>query len=295
MSGGLTMRRLAMRTIAILTTLGLALLAGVAPARAADDVVAPPAAEAPSHWTFEAMPYIWIPGNFGTLTVKGRSAAIDVSVKDALDVATSGNAFTGSGWFSLAYDEWSVFVDAFGGYAEVATRETVPTQLCTVDVAGRAKMKFDFVDVALGYRLGQWTLPHRHRPMDLGLYLGARYLHFDTTLNAQAGVVGSVARAASSFEAFDWADAIVGVRWDVPILDPLALEFRGDLGGFDPGSDFMWNLVGGARWWLPWTPWSLQPWLSAGYRVLAFDRASSESDGIGIQFRGPMAGMGVRF
>jgi hypothetical protein len=275
-----------------LIALAVALLASAA---VAQDVVTPADTPPPSHWTLEAMPYVWIPGNFGTMTVKGRSAAVDVSAKDALDLATSGNAFTAGGYFSLAYDEWSVFVDAFGGYADAATTETVPTQLCDIQVAGRSKLKFDFVDVALGYRLGQWTLPQRHRPMNLGVYLGARYMHFGSTLNAQAGVVGSVARAASSFQAFDWADAIVGARWDVPIFDPVSLEFRGDLGGFDPGSDFMWNLVGGVRWWLPWTPWSLQPSLFAGYRALAFDRYPGNGNGVSLQFRGPLAGMGVRF
>ena len=48
------------------------------------------------------------------------------------------------------------------------------------------------------------------------------------------------------------------------------------------------------KWELPWRPFSLQPYLSAGYRVAAFDRSSS-GDQIELQFRGPTAGMGVTF
>lgn len=266
------------------------LLLVAAIASAADD-----ATPEPSPWTFEAMPYAWIPGNFGSATVKGRTADIDVTVKDALDLATGGNAFTAGGWFALTYDRWTLFVDAYGGYAEERIAETVPTQLCTVSVDGRGKLKFDFVDVGLGYRLGQWTLPQRRRPMTLGVYAGTRYSHFGIRLNAKGGVAGAVARSAAVSRAYDWADPLIGVRWNVPIFDALSLDFRGDIGGFDASSKLIWGLVGGVRYWLPWTPWSLQPWLSAGYRVLAFDREDGADNELDLQFRGPMGGLGLQF
>jgi hypothetical protein len=240
------------------------------------------------------MPYAWIPGNFGSLTVKGRAVAIDVTVKDALDLATSGNAFTAGGYFSLAWNEWSVFVDAFGGYAETSVRESVPTQLCTLDVAAKSKLKFDFVDVGIGYRLGRWTLTQRTRPMDLGVYVGTRYAHFGATVNASGGVAGAVARNAAAEQRWDWADPMLGVRWSVPVLEPLDLAMRADIGGFDASSKLVWGLVGGVKYWLPWTPWSLHPWLEAGYRVIAFDRGDADGQ-LDLQFRGPLGGMGVRF
>ena len=69
---------------------------------------------------------------------------------------------------------------------------------------------------------------------------------------------------------------------------------RADIGGFDASSKLIWGLVGGVKYWLPWTPWSLHPWLEGGYRILAFDRDNGNGQ-LDLQFRGPLAGMGVRF
>src|SRR5205823_9824826 len=52
------------------------------------------------------------------------------------------------------------------------------------------------------------------------------------------------------------ADRLIGVRWSVPVLDRLSLDF-----------------VGGVRYWLPWSPLpSIQPYLGLGYRLAAFER-----------------------
>jgi hypothetical protein len=39
---------------------------------------------------------------------------------------------------------------------------------------------------------------------------------------------------------FDFADPMIGVRWGVPLLDRLSLDFRGDLGGLPTGSKLTW-------------------------------------------------------
>ena len=43
-------------------------------------------AEEQSSWEFEVVPYAWVPGNFGTVNVKGHTADIDVTVRDGLDL-----------------------------------------------------------------------------------------------------------------------------------------------------------------------------------------------------------------
>src|SRR5262245_46738242 len=138
------------------------------------------AAEAESGWEFEFQPYIWIPGNFGSLTVLGRTASFDTTVKDALDLATSGNAFVFAGYFRASYDRWSVFVDAFGGYLEDSVKEDVPIPFCTARIDATAEIRPVLVDFAVGYRLGQWAMAGRQRPISLGVYAGTRYTHFGT-------------------------------------------------------------------------------------------------------------------
>ena len=85
---------------------------------------------------------------------------------------------------------------------------------------------------------------------------------------------------------------MIGVRWEVPLLDSLSLDFRGDIGGFGASSELIWGLVGDVRYWLTWRPWSLEPWIGAGYRALAFDRSPSADANLDMQFRGPYLSLG---
>jgi len=195
---------------------------------------------------------------------------------------------------SARYDRWSVFADAVGGYAEEGVNERIPTQLCTLSVA-TGKLRFAMSDFALGYQLGRWSLAGRWRPFSLGVYAGTRYTYFNAKLNARAGVVGAVQQSASASNSWAWADPLIGVRWDVPVLDRLSLDFRCDIGGFGASSDLIWGLVGDVKYWLPWTPWAIQPWLAIGYRAVAFNRDFAGSNNVDMQFHGPTSGMGFVF
>ena len=263
-------------------------------AHAADAADAPSATPAPSKWEFDVLPYAWAPGIHGSLKVQGHAVDVGVTSSDVLKLVFHGNAFAAAGYFSAAYDRFSLFSDTFGGYAEVHVNEHVPTQLCTLSVRARDKMKFVIGDVGFGYRLGEWTLPGRRRPFTLGVYTGSRYMYLSSKLSAQAGAVGGVQRAANVFESVAWADPLIGIRWSLPVLDWASVDFRGDIGGFHASSNLIWGLVGTARVWLPLKLFSTEPYVAAGYRVVAFDR-SNASDSVDLQFRGPMVGAGFVF
>jgi len=251
--------------------------------------------EPPSKWELEILPYAWIPGTFGTLDIAGRTADLDVSVNDVLQLAFDGDALSAGGYFSARYDRLEAFVDAYGGYADEDTTQKIPTQYCTLCVAAKAKLYFTFVDVAVGYRLGQWSLPGRLRPFTFGVYAGTRIMYFKADLSGSGGALGEILHTGAVSRSFDWADPLLGVRWEVPILDALSLEFRGDIGGFGASSDLIWGLLGGVRYWPTWRPWALRPWLGAGYRVVSFDRGFGSGDTLDLEFRGPYSGVGVRF
>ena len=257
-------------------------------------------------WELEVLPYVWIPGNTGTVEVRGRTARVDVSVKDSLDLATGGNAFTGSGYFELRRDRLFTYLDGFGGYID--EHATVMRQLQSlrpltiVGVDARVKLKPAFIDVGAGYRVGEWSLPNRKRPLTLGLFAGARYYYFYSRVRAAANVnvtlprqSAAVHRAVDTSKSFDWADPVIGLRWDLPLLDCLTLEFRGDIGGFTAGSDLAWNLVSGLRYWPSTTIFSAHPWIGAGYRALGYDYVATSDSEVDLQFRGPYAGLGLRF
>jgi hypothetical protein len=266
-------------------------LAVASPVVRADDDPAPPPEK---KWTLDVRPYMWIPGQYGSLKVGNNTVDVDVSPSDVLNLVFDGNAFAAAGWFALEYDRFSVFTDTYGGYAEVRVNEQVPTQLCTLSVRAKAKMKFVLGEVGFGYRLGEWALPERSRPVSLGVYAGARYSWLLTKVDATAGVVSGVQRAADVRESFAWADPMIGVRWSVPLLDWASLDFRGDIGGFGASSDLIWGLDGHVKVWLPWHFFDTSPYVIGGYRVSAFDRSGTD-DELELQFRGPTMGAGFTF
>jgi hypothetical protein len=247
-------------------------------------------------WQFEFVPYAWIPGTFGTVAVKGRTAHVDSTLGDVLTLLWHGDAFTVGGYFAARYDRWSFFTDAYGGFLDENVDETRPTRFPKVQLHVGATLKLNpvFADFAFGYELGRWPMPERQRPISLGVYLGTRYLHLGQELDASVSV-NSLGRSASASAVVNSADPIIGIRWEVPLLDSLSLDFRGDIGGLPSSSRFTWNIVGDVRYWLGWEPFGAKTWLVAGYRVLAFERDFGGGTDLNLQFRGPLLAMGFGF
>jgi hypothetical protein len=248
-------------------------------------------------WQFELMPYAWIPGTFGTIDVRGRTAHVDATMGDVLTLLWHGDAFTLGGYFLARYDPWNAFafLDAYGGFENVHASQTIPTRFCTVTVSGTAKLKPVIMEVALGYELGRWSLPDRQRPISLGVYLGTRYTHLGTDLEASVGVVNGVQFNPNVSEVFNWASPMIGVRWEVPLLDRLSLDFRGDLGGLPASSRLNWGLVGDVRYWPDLSLFSAQPWLEAGYRVVGYEHEFGSNNALNLQLRGVLLGVGFAF
>jgi hypothetical protein len=101
--------------------------------------------------------------------------------------------------------------------------------------------------------------------------------------------------SGSVSDSFNAAAPLIGVRWEVPVLDQLSLDFRGNLGGLPASSSLTWGLVGDVRYWLSWEPFGSQTWLEAGYRVLAFQRDFGGGKSYDLQLRGPLVGLGFAF
>ena len=153
---------------------------------------------------------------------------------------------------------------------------------------------FNITDFGVGYRLGQWTLPERKRPLTLGVYAGLRYMHFGNLVNVNVGVVNGAQQSGHAEQRFNWADPMIGVQWSAPLLDFLSLDFRADIGGFGASSQLIWGVDAMFKTWLPWTPFGTSPYFEAGYRVTDFERGNSAGS-INLQFRGPTTGMGFTF
>ena len=95
-----------------------------------------------SKWQFDVFPYGWLAGNYGTVTVKGNTAHINVTPSDLYGLLEDGKAFAGAGYFAASYDRFSVFVDSMGGYVSESVDEQIPTPLCCgISVRARARIK----------------------------------------------------------------------------------------------------------------------------------------------------------
>jgi len=267
----------------------LALVVAASTTFAADEEPAP-------GWQFDFMPYAWISGAFGTVAIKGRTAHVDTTLGDVFTLLWHGDAFTMGGYFAARYDRWSFFTDAYGGFLDQSVDETLPTRFPKVPVHVGATLKLNPVvtDFAFGYEFGRWAMPERQRPISLGVYLGTRYLHLGQELEASVNI-RSLGRSASTFTVVNSADPIIGVRWEVPVLDSLSLDFRGDIGGLPSSSRLSWNIVGDVRYWPAWEPFGLTTWLEAGYRVLAYERDFGGGTDLNLQMRGPLMAMGFGF
>ena len=74
--------------------------------------------------------------------------------------------------------------------------------------------------------------------------LGVRFPRYDVDIerkNLSDTVGGSI----------DWADPIIGSRFVTDISPCFDILLQGDIGGFDLGSHFSWQLMGGIRYHFP--------------------------------------------
>src|SRR5262245_40725505 len=92
--------------------------------------------EEPVGWQFEAMPYVWLPGTFGTIEVKDRTATVHTTIGDVLTLLWHGDAFTFGGYFGARYDRWNLFADAYGGFLDESAIEQIPTRFGGVLTVG---------------------------------------------------------------------------------------------------------------------------------------------------------------
>jgi len=223
-------------------------------------------------WEFQVIPYLWMAGVKGDVTVKGRRASVDTSFSDILDNLD----FGGMLHLEAAKGKWAFFGDST--YVKLSVDRTlidVGTELALVEFGGA----YRFAELPLG--------KDANRLLSLEVLAGGRYNY----LKSEVEILGLL----DSKESQDWVDPIVGVRLTAGLTEKLSLRVRGDIGGFGIGSasDFAWNVVAALGYQV-----SRRITLAAGYRILDvdYDRGSGlrlfEYD---VTTSGPVVGLAFRF
>jgi hypothetical protein len=250
----------------------------------------------PDAWEFSFTPYVWLPAQSGTIGAGGKEASVDVGIMDSLDLMGDHLSLI-AGFFHLEARKrrFFTFLDVTLSALDTGQDVTVhDPRVGAIDLAASLEQNVAIVELAAGYELLALPLPERTRPFVLQAFLGTRYYYFWTKVdvtgtNAQ---LGSASRTATGD--LDWWDPMIGGRFAVPILEPLDLQVRGDIGGFDLGSELAWSMAGFLRYHFAARPLGLKPWLALGYKVLDFDW-KDRSKSIDLNMAGPALALGATF
>ncbi len=187
-------------------------------------------------WHFQLAPYGWLAGQNGTVaTIPGLPPAdIDIDFYDDIIGNINGALFLVG---EARKGRYGIVADI--AYVDIEIEDPTPGPLFTLLTS---RTKSWIVSVAGLYRLTE------KQGGFLDLIGGARYWSVDSTLTLTQGLV-PVTLSASNSE--DWFDPIIGLKGLTPLGDSkFFLSGFLVLGGFDVGSDFMWdaNLNLGYRW-----------------------------------------------
>jgi len=246
--------------------------------------------EQDSKWEFILVPYLWMTGIDGDVTIKGRDADVDVSfdeILDNLDIALLNN-------FIAKRGKWEFFVQP--NYMKLSPEGDVDRKSVTIDADVETEMLI--LEFGTFYRLGTWG---SRFPVSLDVLGGGRYWHFDNEIDLDIdislpGIDKDIRRKRDVDADKDLIDPFVGLRVGTAITKKVRFDVRGDIGGFDISddtSDLSWQAIGLIEYDL-----SKRIILGAGYRALDIRYGTGSGDdkeGIDATIHGPILGVGIRF
>jgi len=260
---------------------------------------------ATSNWTFAFTTYGWLPWISGDLTVKGRSFDVDISAGQVID------ALDWSGipaWFSYAEarnGRVALFNDIvyskLSGSGDFA--KSGPGGLATLSGNVKADYEQAIVEVGAAYEIWSGVNPGLGSAA-FDVLAGGRYWHQDTTVSANAEILGPLdvlpiigGRSAARSGSVDWVDPFIGARLRQQLAPGQNLTLRGDIGGFDVGSEFTWQVLATYDFQLCVTDrYTLDGYL--GYRALSVDYSQGSGNNryeFDALMQGPVMGATMRF
>ena len=111
------------------------------------------------------------------------------------------------------------------------------------------------VEFGGAYRFAEGPMRKVDRPWLMEAIVGGRYTYMDIELDIRG--------FGKAKDDLDWTDPFVGLHGTVPLSERWTLDLRGDIGGFDVGSERMWQAMGSVTYQL-----SPKRDLIIGYRAL---------------------------
>ncbi len=280
-----------------------ALLGGTSTALSADlGAGPPPVADVwppVRQWTLTLTPYSWLAGLSGDTTVKGRTTDIDVGPFKVLE------HLDGVPWMSYAearHGRLSFYNDVF--YAPLGVDANVARSFgrVSLDAALGVDIEQTIIELGATYEIARWNAFAGSTAIDV--LAGARYWHQNVAINLAltttldiAGLDLSRDRAIARARGVDWVDPLVGLRIRHQLVPGQELLLRGDVGGFDAGSQFSWNVLATYSWQIG-VHYGVTYSGMLGYRALSVD--FEKGSGVNryeydVVQHGPLLGLTLKF
>ena len=242
-------------------------------------------------WEIRLMPYVWMPSLDADKTVNGLEGSVDVSfgdiLDDYLDFALMGRVEAWKGRWGLTFD---------GVYFDLGADDSFEGTSGGISFDLDADARLGMADFALSYRLfAQRFGKNCRQKLTFEPYGGLRYAYLKqkVDLNVDIAGVGSIGENLGKSE--DWIEPFVGGRILWELNDKMAINVRGNVGGFGIGSAsrLTWNFATGVDYKL-----SKKVSLDAGYRILDIDYSrgsGSDKFAADAKLEGPILGMTILF
>jgi hypothetical protein len=266
-------------TLLFLTTLG-------SPSAYAQEQQEPPANV--DEWQFTVIPYLWMMGIEGEVTVGPASADVDAGFDDILDALD----FGGQVHLEAQKGKWGLFLDPT--YLAVSADDDVSSPRGTFSADIDVDLEAWLVEFGGFYRVIENPVGNDgSRTVTFDVLAGARYMALEAEVDIEgAGPLGLDIKRDDNK---DWIDPIVGGRIFYDITEKVSLGLRADIGGFDVGdsSDFAWNILAAIGYDI-----NQNMTLWAGYRHLDVDYDDGSGSDLfvyDVEVSGPMAGLAIHF
>jgi hypothetical protein len=288
-----------------------AVLGATAAAWSADLGSGPPAVREeqawPHRWSLSFTPYGWLPALDGSTTVRGRTTDISADPIEVLEhidgVPWMSYAEARNGRFSLYNDIVYAPLGADASGARSFDRVSVDA---TVDV----EVQQTIIEAGATYEIARWWsggakgIGPSAGYTAIDVLAGARYWRQEVDINLAltatldvAGLTLSGTRAIARAGDVEWVDPLVGLRLRHQLAPGQELVLRGDVGGFDVGSQFSWNALGAYSFQLG-THYGVTFSGLLGYRALSvdFEKGSGASRyNYDVIQHGPVVGLTASF
>lgn len=266
----------------LLCTLTACTLASPALALGAEPEVQTPSepALAADSWQFSFYTYLWVPATDGSITVRGRTSDVDVSVSDTLDGVLDNFQLALTGHVEARRNRFSIFGDVM----YIALENDVERRVLG---PGEFEVREGFFEAGVSYAVVDNPIgDNQSRRFRLEPLAGARVYYLDQELTFDdVGVDVDDDQL--------WIDGFVGLRSTVDLAERATLFGRFDIGG--GGSDLAWNAVLGLDVKLG---KNKRIALTGGYRWLDIDYENGEGTSkfeFDVLMHGPFVGLGFTF